>query len=454
MRLCFPTRAVPILLIILLPSIRSAPADARTFTTSKIVLTGETSPTGQPYRGFEGVSVSDDGKIAWGAYVGPLPAGVNNALFLADGSGVSIVALAGTAAPGTGGNFQSFHDPSLNNAGEIAFRAPVSGGSKDQGLFLSSGGVTTALSLEGDPAPGTGSASFTDFGPPDLNEAGDIAFNAGTDAFPPAPAAPPTGIFEATQGAILHVAAQGDIAPGTGGTYLILGLHCAINDSGSIAYLGDIYGGNVSQGIFFRAGGTISPLVLEGDPAPGTGGVFAGLWDPSSNNAGQAAFNAGVSGGSASGGIFVASSSEGHPVALVGQTAPGTGGQAYVLFSRYTVIDDAGDVAFQASYSTSYSLGGIFFYDARTGQIFPVALVGGEAPGMGGRTFSAFGYVMDINASGQVAFVAGLSDGSSGVFLATPDAPPDSVPTLSGWSAAALVILLLVYGARRARQAA
>jgi hypothetical protein len=110
-------RAPLILLILCLPSSHASPAVARTFTLSKIVLTGETSPTGQPYRRFEGVSVSDDGKIAWGAYVGPPPASVVNALLLEDGSVVSTVALAGTAAPGTGGTFESFYSPSVNDAG-------------------------------------------------------------------------------------------------------------------------------------------------------------------------------------------------------------------------------------------------------------------------------------------------------------------------------------------------
>ncbi|MEL6217936.1 MAG: choice-of-anchor tandem repeat NxxGxxAF-containing protein [Pseudomonadota bacterium] len=92
----------------------------------------------------------------------------------------SVIARTGEAAPGTGGaEFSGFSRPILNNAGEVAFRGALTGngvtGANDQGLFTSSGGFVR----EGDAAPGTGGAVFAGFGAPSLNDLGEILFGAG-----------------------------------------------------------------------------------------------------------------------------------------------------------------------------------------------------------------------------------------------------------------------------------
>ena len=59
-----------------------------------------------------------------------------------------------------------------------------------------------------------------------------------------------------------------------------------------------------------------------------------------------------------------------------------------------------------------------------------MALFGESAPGSGGATFAQFGYV-DVNDPGQIAFQATLSDGNSGLFLASPSTPVPATPALA-----------------------
>src|SRR5690348_12614459 len=49
----------------------------------------------------------------------------------------------------------------------------------------------------------------------------------------------------------------------------------------------------------------------------------------------------------------------------------------------------------------------------------PIAWMGGPAPG--GGTFAVYLWPNAINASGEVAFEASVSDGTDGVFTGTPD---------------------------------
>lgn len=68
---------------------------------------------------------------------------------------------------------------------------------------------------------------------------------------------------------------------------------------------------------------TILPLVLEGDPAPETGGgVFSSLGQLSLNDLGDVVFDAAVAGGDVAGGLFLISGEEIRPIAFTGQELP------------------------------------------------------------------------------------------------------------------------------------
>src|SRR5205809_638692 len=94
------------------------------------------------------------------------------------------VAAAGQAAPG-GGAFERFSIEPLpvvapvNSRGQVAFFATLLRGRAREGFFRATGTRIDAIAAEGDAAPGGG--AFSGFGRhpiPTLNEAGDVAFAA------------------------------------------------------------------------------------------------------------------------------------------------------------------------------------------------------------------------------------------------------------------------------------
>ncbi len=75
----------------------------------------------------------------------------------------------------TSGPFASFGDPSINDAGDVAFAADLDGGR--QGLFVFSGGAGRRVVLSGDALDGSLVTNVV-FGREGLNDSGQLAFHA------------------------------------------------------------------------------------------------------------------------------------------------------------------------------------------------------------------------------------------------------------------------------------
>src|SRR5262249_50463600 len=124
------------------------------------------------------------------------------------------VAITGQAVPG-GGTFDRFSVESLpivapiNSKGQVAFFATVLRGRANEGFFLWSRARISKLSAEGDPAPGGG--VFSGFGRhpvPSLNDGGELAFAAAISG-----ARAVEGIFVASPRGTRAVALAGGAAP-------------------------------------------------------------------------------------------------------------------------------------------------------------------------------------------------------------------------------------------------
>jgi hypothetical protein len=244
-----------------------------------------------------------------------------------------------------------------------------------------------AILLEGQPAPDGG--TFTQFSDPALNDHGDLAFAALTTS----PAAP-SAIYLRTSARLSRLVKAGQPAP-TGGMFRVFN-DVILNDRGTVVFLGRMSDRVAHQGLYFARGGTIAPIVVTGQPAP-AGGVFTDFANPTINADDMVAFVGRMSVGSQEG-IFTSSEGSITPVVLSGQPAP-TGGTFQFFLDGSPALNDHGQIAFVAS-TTSQATFGVYVLVG--GQPVPVVTTDDEAP-VGGP-FTEFGFVSLTNA-GTVGFV-------------------------------------------------
>lgn len=155
------------------------------------------------------------------------------------GSGVVDVALSGQTAWTLGVPWGLLESPSINNDGDIAFRACLTTSAcGDEGVWARFGVVESLIVLTGQNAPSpTGSSTnelFVDFGIPVIDGEGRIAFWATTNS-----PGNPQGIWIADgTGAtgIRRIARKDDVVRGTSTTFDTFGKDLAIADTGQVAF--------------------------------------------------------------------------------------------------------------------------------------------------------------------------------------------------------------------------
>lgn len=215
---------------------------------------------------------------------------VSQGLFLTFGGHIVKVAAVGEqTAPGEIASFPS--PPALNNLGEVAFGADLRGEPARQGIFLATGGTVSVVAATGHATPLGGRFSFpaAAYLPVSLNDAGTLAFTALL-----ADGSAPQGVFLVSRsGSVSKVVAVGEPAP-LGGRFASF-TPPAVNNAGEAAFGATIVNGTVSQGVFLVSQGRIIPVVVDGDLAP-QGGRFAlavGLSPPPAlNDRGEVVFSA------------------------------------------------------------------------------------------------------------------------------------------------------------------
>src|SRR5207249_8667732 len=134
--------------------------------------------------------------------------------------------------------------PALNEAGNVAFAAAVSGGKTVEGIFATTGRRLRAVAVVGSAAPSIASGTFANLDAPALNDRGDVAFLAtvrrGRESV--------EAIYLSSGATLSKVVAQGDPAP-AGGTFAGFGVP-ALNDSGALAFAAVVEGRAVPGGVF------------------------------------------------------------------------------------------------------------------------------------------------------------------------------------------------------------
>jgi len=291
-------------------------------STVALVQNGDAAPGGgtlTPSR----YAANSQGLIGFGAFI---TGGLNTeGIFRNDGTHTIAIALDGTPSP-TGGTFLFFSSPVIDEDGQLAFFAGMSGGSADFGIYRGDEASITTIFAANQIAPGGG--TFVDFGEPLTNKHGQVLALASL-----VNAAGPLGLFLGDGIHAVAIALSGHAAPkggnyATGGAIQFFG--SVLNDRGESAFGAFLTGGTSRSGIFRGDGVTTVPIALEGTAAAGTTGTFASFGKINLGNDGRVAFIAtltpGVGGVDLSNniGIWVGSSeTDLHLLARTGEVIAG-----------------------------------------------------------------------------------------------------------------------------------
>lgn len=310
------------------------------------------------------------------------------------------VVLSDDPAPGADGSVHwsfGLGNHSIDAAGNVAFNRglyfPPDPYAGYKGVFLDDGPTSRAVALTGQSAPGGGAFLAYNLGIPSVNASGDLVFYASVSGSS-------SGIFRDSGGTLTAVALRFGAAPG-GGTYNSFGAP-RISNAGEVVFWASRALPLGGEGLFVK-GAPDRVIALVGETAPGTGGGTYQSISSSSyaiDPSGDVVFWATVTGGTVSHGLFMDSGGVDSAVALPNDPAPGTGGGTYLsISSNHPGISDAGEVVFSASVTGGTTGGGVFVADGGTDT--PVALYGAPAPG--GGTYAGIG-IPAISAAGHVAF--------------------------------------------------
>ena len=376
---------------------------------------------------------------------------------------------------GSAGTFVTTQQASLNNAGKVAFLAMLTGGSSPMGWYLASGDTDPIkIAVEGEGTPAGGTFGFGGRSTPALiNAGGQVVFLADileSNA---------VGLFSWTSaGGVRSVVSSKDSLPDGANTVLragpasisdtetlvrvlkaggqatfyaqqlntdMSGLRKIVAEFDQVADEGTVVGpGSFSMNgkgeVVFTAallgsrfypstgilanfpGSGLQRVVLTGAGVPG-GDTITSFAASQLNNQSQVAFQAGTTSGQGipGQGVFIApiaTAAEGiQAVARQGDDMPGGG--AFATFSS-VVLNDRGQVGFRG---TGTSGGAGLFVGIGGGT--PVKVVrNGDSVSQGVSVSNIPSNVFKLNATGQVAYFAGLTGNgkTGGIFLGTPGA--------------------------------
>ena len=341
--------------------------------------------------------------------------------------GTVVVASTGQAAPsGPGVDFAGFvFAPALNDAGQAAFLADLSGGgvsaTSSTGIYRGDGATTVQIARAGQAIPSAAGVTFGGFvlGTA-LNDAGQVTFfsdltGSGVDA------TNDRGLYRGDGTTTVQVVREGQGVPIGPGVFTNFSSSARLNDAGRLAFRATLGGSGVgasnAAGIYLGDGGALTQIVRDGQATPaGPGVTFAGLSSPALNNAGQVAFQTFLAGtdvdSSNDSGVYRGNGATTVQIAREGQ-APPTGPGTFRNFSLPS-LNGAGQTAFVGTLGgpgvDASNRSGLYLGDG--GALTQIAREGQPAPAGPGVTFSdvsAFGVA--LNETGQVAFL-GFLDGA------------------------------------------
>jgi hypothetical protein len=403
-------------------------------TLSKIIFDGEPLPgiPGQTYSGSPyAYAVDDSGRAAFSTFYGVFQENISGQLVK--------VTDRYTVAPGDTGTFYQMDGLNFRN-GELSFRAQLSGGSINFGIWRTNGTTLVPAILDGQSHSSGGTITNTyNFGEPATTPGGTIidADLSGSQ----------TGIVKQTgSNTPIILARSGLPAPGLD-TETFSSFHDPqSNKSGQLAFQASLTNGNVYNAIFRDLGNGPEFVVGNDSPMPGPAGArLTGMSNPLINNAGTIAFSGylsafSVPSGAGTEGLWTINSAGViQEVARENNPVPGMAGVTFENFIGVNfAINNLGQVAWLGDIAgagiTSSNDKGIWstmpdgsivsvvregdLVEARPGVFRTVrSITFAETPSFNGGVESPW------TDNQQLAYMLTFTDSTSGVFVSTVPEP-------------------------------
>lgn len=417
----------------------------------KIAREGETpsgASDGTAFSRFQNPVLKGNGMVAFtGTLMGP--DGDDKGIWKwREGIGLEQVALEGNA-------IRSINNYAMNNDGVVAFSGSANG--QGFGVWVEQEGQPSLLASTGNELPaGDGALYFGVFNQPVVNDSGDVAFHSSLVG-PNLDANNDDAVWVYQNGQGLRkVARAGEHAPGTTEDTFFKGIYptsVVLNNAGTTAFAALLIGPDIdttkSTGIWIDRGEKLEAIAVATDPAPDTDGDvnFERLSAFALNHNGDIVLRAALEGADVTiennqgiwtdrgGGIL-------RKIVQKGDPAPGTDAGVNFSILNQPLINGHAKIAFQAAI-TEAGRNGIWAED-RHGVLTLIAKEGGLidvnvgpqedlrtisrlslSGGFTGNSSSVGGRSTGFNDLGQIAFAAGFTDGSSGVFVSNLVAIPE-----------------------------
>jgi hypothetical protein len=178
------------------------------------------TPTGGSLTLVSNGVINDRGQVAF--YSNMTGGSAEFGIFRGEGGDLTPIFVSNQIAPG-GTTFADFGNPVINNHGQIATTRSLN--NNTSGVFVGDGTDTVAIAVQGQPAPKSTSYSGQFIAPTRLNDQGEVAFAARLTG-----ATGASGIFRGDGKQTIPVALTGTNAPGTTGTFASLRDFQFLND--------------------------------------------------------------------------------------------------------------------------------------------------------------------------------------------------------------------------------
>lgn len=205
--------------------------------TIAIALDGTPAPTGGTFLFFSSPVIDKDGQVAF--FAGTTGGSADFGIYRGDGDTIATIFAANQTAPG-GGTFVDFGEPVTNKHGQVMVLASLDNGAGPLGLMLGDGTDAVAIALSGQAAPEGGiyasNVAIQFFGSV-LNDHGQAAFGAfltGGNSR--------SGIFRWDGTTTTPIALEGTAAAGTTGTFASFG-DIKIGNDGQVAFIATLTAG-------------------------------------------------------------------------------------------------------------------------------------------------------------------------------------------------------------------